>query len=236
MAWQRSNPYVVAEDYDARENEIFFDVRVVRKPSPRWEPLVADCLHNYRSALDHTIWVLTERYGTATARRVFPVHLTRAKYREKLRGDIGRTGRCGAKAIIERFQPYKRGNGGDHNPLWLLHELDRFAKHRILGELVVRFLPYDLGIAAPPASPSVSFDDHIEWVDPNDRNAMTVHVQVFSHPLGEVKVNFAPILGVGLLQPHLNHPGPLPLLRTLQRIGETVPDVLGKLEPICDKP
>jgi hypothetical protein len=231
-----SDPYLVSEEDNPGRNEIFFHVRITRKPSPRWDSLVADCLHNYRSALDHTIWVLTERYGTANGHRTFPINLKQADYRKKLRRDVGETGRCGAKTIIERFQPYKAGNRGDHNSLWLLHELDRFAKHRTLGELIVRFLPYDLDVSGPPEAPSVSFDHHIDLRDPDDRDAMTVHVAVFSHPISEVQVDFMPVLGIGVLQPHLNHPGPLPLAGTLRSIKETVREVLGQLEPICEKP
>jgi hypothetical protein len=105
-----SDPYLVSEEDNPGRNEIFFHVRITRKPSPRWDSLVADCLHNYRSALDHTIWVLTERYGTANGHRTFPINLKQADYRKKLRRDVGETGRCGAKTIIERFQPYKAGN------------------------------------------------------------------------------------------------------------------------------
>ncbi len=235
-AFLASNPYVISEEDDPNRNEIFFHVRITRKPSRRWDSLVADCLHNYRSALDHTIWVLTERHGIANGQRTFPIYLKRAEFRRKLQRDIGKTGRSGAKTVIDRFQPYKAGNGGDHNPLWLLHELDRFAKHRTLGELIVRFLPYNLDLTGPPEAPTVSFDHHVDLLAPDDRGTMTVHVGVFSHAISEVQVDFLPVLGMGLLQPQLNHPGPLPLAGTLRRIGETVRDVLDQLEPICEQP
>lgn len=36
------------------------------------------------------------------------------------------------KAMIERLQPYHRANGGKHDPLFLLHELNNADKHRLL--------------------------------------------------------------------------------------------------------
>jgi len=38
----------------------------------------------------------------------------------------------GAQAIVEGLQPYNRGNGFTTDPLWILHELDRVNKHRLL--------------------------------------------------------------------------------------------------------
>jgi hypothetical protein len=34
--------------------------------------------------------------------------------------------------MIERLQPYKRGNGNRRSPLWLLSELNNADKHRLL--------------------------------------------------------------------------------------------------------
>jgi len=38
-----------------------------------------------------------------------------------------------AQAEIERVQPYHRGSAYDEDPLWWLHELSRFDKHRLLN-------------------------------------------------------------------------------------------------------
>jgi hypothetical protein len=235
-AFENSNTHTVTKEEDPSANEVFFDVRYRRSPPRRWDSLVADCIHNYRSALDHAIWVICDRYGTTNRSRTFPICLKRSEYRDNLRRYVGNTGRCGAKAIIESFQPYKAGRLGDHDPLWLAHELDRFAKHRVLGELVLRFARPDLDVASPPGSPDVAFEYHRDGSGPDDGKTMVVHVRVFSHPIAVVKMHLTPIVGIGLLQPHLNHPGPVPLVRTLIRIGEEVQSVIGELEPVCENP
>lgn len=240
-----SNPYTIREKDDSGPDEVTIRVIPTRKPSALWDSMVADCLHNYRSALDHAVWALTERHGQPTRNRTFPIYLKRTEFRKKYRGDVGDTGRCGAKAVIERFQPYKRGNGGDHSPLWLLHELDRFAKHRRLGELVLHFLDYDLDVIGPPGATEVRFDDHIgggitaagEPVgDPLNGDALQVHIRLFSHAASEVEMYFAAIPSIMLRQPHLAHRGALPLLPVLNLIEVAVRDVLVQLDPICNQP
>jgi hypothetical protein len=44
-----------------------------------------------------------------------------------------------AQAEIEKLQPYHRGNGYKAHPLWLLHDLDRISKHRLLHVAVASF-------------------------------------------------------------------------------------------------
>jgi hypothetical protein len=44
-----------------------------------------------------------------------------------------------AQAIIEGLQPYHRGSSFREHPLWILHELDRINKHRLLHFVVAAF-------------------------------------------------------------------------------------------------
>jgi hypothetical protein len=44
----------------------------------------------------------------------------------------------GAVTDIERLQPYHRGDNAEKTLLWILHELNRDDKHRLLTPVIVR--------------------------------------------------------------------------------------------------
>jgi hypothetical protein len=44
-----------------------------------------------------------------------------------------------AQTVVEGLQPYKRGNDFRSDPLWILHDLDRVSKHRLLHTGVASF-------------------------------------------------------------------------------------------------
>jgi hypothetical protein len=232
-----SEPYTMVERHEPNGFEMRFLVRLTRPPSPRWDAIVADCLHNYRAVLDHTIWALTERHGTPNGRRCFPIYLTRDDFRKHLKREVGDTGRSGAKAVIERFQPYK-GSMGNHDPLWFLHELDRYAKHRRLGGIEPQFVDSAFDVLHPGGE-GVACEGHFDALDRLDgveRYAAAFHVIVRSHAVGEVEVQFTPRLRIMFLQPHLEHRGPVPLLPILASVQRRTREVVEALQPICEQP
>jgi hypothetical protein len=144
------------------------------------------------------------------------------------------TSEYGAKAL----QPYKRGNGGDHDPLWFLHELDRYAKHRSLGGLQPRFVNSVFDVVHPGGE-GVAFEGHfdeMDLLDGVDSYTAAFHVIVRSHAVGEVEVQFTPLLRIMFLQPHLEHRGPVPLLPILAAVQRRTREVVEALQPVCEKP
>jgi hypothetical protein len=114
--------------------------------------IIGDALHNMRSGLDTLAYTLTSAFTKPLPEEIassseFPIF-----------GDEDRKGNTGvgstrfqwglskiqgldpnAQAVIEGLQPYQRGNEFRSDPLWILHELDRFSKHRLLHATVASF-------------------------------------------------------------------------------------------------
>jgi hypothetical protein len=122
--------------------------------------LIGDALHNMRSALDTLAFSLAVSFTKPMTQEVsgtseFPIF-----------GDEDRSGATGvgsghfhqrrrtgdpapgsglaktqgwdprAQAVVEGFQPYHRGVDFRRDPLWVLHDLDRASKHRLLHTTV----------------------------------------------------------------------------------------------------
>lgn len=107
--------------------------------------LIGDCLQSFRSALDHLAFDLASAFTVPMTDDIekdstFPIL-----------SDVDRSGIFGkgphkwvsaqpkvrgmdpaAQAVIERLQPYKRGQSYDADPLWRLGELNNIDKHRVL--------------------------------------------------------------------------------------------------------
>jgi hypothetical protein len=114
--------------------------------------IIGDALHNMRSGLDTLAYALASAFTKPlpeeiASRSEFPIF-----------GDEDRKGNAGAgstlfqgglpkikgwdpsaQTVIEGLQPYQRGNAFRSDPLWILHELDRFSKHRLLHPTVASF-------------------------------------------------------------------------------------------------
>jgi hypothetical protein len=118
--------------------------------------LIGDVLHNLRSALDLLAFALASAYTKPlpeefAERSEFPIFgdedregnrgIGSTRFHERTKKGLP-TARSGlakiagwhpdAQAAVERLQPYQRGNEFRSDPLWLLHELDRVSKHRLL--------------------------------------------------------------------------------------------------------
>ncbi len=114
-------------------------------PKNPFSLLIGECLHSMRSALDNLAFALAVSYTNPLPPAVaekseFPIF-----------GDINGQGGADfnkvrgrkiggmnplAQAEIEGLQPYKRGNGYKSHPLWILHDLDRINKHRLVPVVV----------------------------------------------------------------------------------------------------
>lgn len=113
----------------------------LREPPRRWSALVGDCVHNLRCALDHIVWTLSGGDGTAPNHAEFPIFQDERKYFERTNQGKPKRGSglskiegvnpLAARARIDALQPFTTPHAARH-PLWVLHELDRFDKHRAL--------------------------------------------------------------------------------------------------------
>jgi hypothetical protein len=130
------------------ERRTSFRVADFRRPPPEWGVRIGECVHHYRSALDHLAFqlVLANTRGRLPAKVVkrseFPIFNSGPKFRGKLnRKGVPSSGSGRAKiqdiavpaqAIIESLQPYHRRKKSGARVLWDLHELANIDKHRIL--------------------------------------------------------------------------------------------------------
>jgi hypothetical protein len=128
MAFWESKPYPIVYEYDAKNSKNLFRLKIERRaPVVEWGLIIGDAVHNARSALDYIAWRLA---GSVLADR----HTfcdSSASFDKSARGN--RLSRVHPEAIkaIREFQPYTRPDP-KHSALWLLEELDRRDKHKLL--------------------------------------------------------------------------------------------------------
>lgn len=122
-------------DPDARQYRL---VAVGPPPPLRFSVLAGEIIHHLRSSLDHLVWQLVlANGGTPDRRTEFPISETLSQYKDACgRGKIAGVSKSAA-AIIKALQPYHRGARFQHHPLWVLHEMDRIDKHRLLVTVAV---------------------------------------------------------------------------------------------------
>src|SRR5437773_591427 len=134
--WRKDQARKVSHDLDVRTGK--YVVHTVIDPLPRhWNLILGDCVQNLRSALDHLAFELTTKSQGAIlsedmAKGIeFPIF---GDKRPSKRQWETRVGLIDPKAveIIEKLQPYNRGNSYSDDLLWRLQDLNRFDKHRYI--------------------------------------------------------------------------------------------------------
>jgi hypothetical protein len=156
--WRDAEPYRIFSDFDveARTYHFWIDPEPF-DPGP-FSVLAADCLSNLNTALNYLVFELAvvftrplpddvagdcefpmfgnvDRQGTPVdGARLFGLY-----GRKRIRGLPP-----DAQAIVERLQPYQRGDDFKIHPLWILHELARISRHRFLHAGVVAFAGVNL--------------------------------------------------------------------------------------------
>ena len=132
-------------------------------PADTFSLLIGDALHNLRSALDALAYSFAVAFTKPLPKEIansseFPVfgdedgkgipgvgntmfHQTSKKGDPVPGSGLFKIRGCdpGVQTIIEGLQPYKRGNAFRSHPLWVLHDLDRISKHRLLHTTVAAF-------------------------------------------------------------------------------------------------
>jgi hypothetical protein len=137
------NPYGVVIEDNPQTGERVWHARVSRPIPPEWSPLIGDIVHNLRAALDYVAWQFEAASGTRgdprsiqfpiwdrgapapTTARAVKDHKAKRKRQEDTFG-------LPAMALIERLQPdSRRDRDWILNPLWMLHQLDIWDKHKL---------------------------------------------------------------------------------------------------------
>ena len=137
---------ITAEQHSQRGG--ILRVQDVRRPPPEWGILIGDCVHHYRSALDHLAFQLLVantkgRIPARVAKRSeFPIFNSGPRFRGKFnrKGEpLPGSGWAKIQGIdpeaataIERLQPYHRRKNPCSRALWQLQELANIDKHRLL--------------------------------------------------------------------------------------------------------
>jgi hypothetical protein len=189
----------VAYRYDAeldpQSGKKHIRMKVLNPPPERLRTIIGDCLHNLRSALDNLAYELAvahqggplpEPYDRWSE---FPVFGERPMSTDARKRKIG----CihpKAQVVIRRLQPYQRGERYTLHPLWQLHQLSNFDKHRLPhitllanvagsyfpdspmrpSDLAVRLCPVEEGMVVasytpPPDEPVNEVRTHFNFLD-----------------------------------------------------------------------
>jgi len=132
-------PVIANEDGEFIEEAIKFHLQ---RPLPlRFSVLAGETVHHLRSCFDHLIWQLSSNsYRTSSPNSIeFPVFDSRpsdkseiARYERKVKGINDPQ----VLTAIQCLQPYNAAEPFD-DPLFVIHDMDRFDKHR---ELAIVFM------------------------------------------------------------------------------------------------
>jgi hypothetical protein len=144
------------EDKDYRkvtkfdENFELSSVTVFGPPVPAHiSVLIGEIAHHLRSSLDHLVWALVlENKKKGTPKTEFPIFRTKPEGKEPIAAFERKIEliRSDCAQAIRDLQPYNRTIPTD-DPLWLVFELDRIDKHRLLVSTVAQAHVYHMGDA-----------------------------------------------------------------------------------------
>ena len=192
VVYLQREPYVVSTNPDLDTSSYVIRVNVTEQPPPIIPLVFGDCLQQLRSALDYLAWQLVVANGgipsgTPNAGRPptqFPILYRENKFGIDVAGGVSPE----AIAIIEGLQPYHRpakdGRPVVQDPLYILNDLARRDRHRMVH--VVAFggragdslhFPAE-GIEIPFPPPGLALDDGAEIVVPVESRLLECQVDV----------------------------------------------------------
>jgi hypothetical protein len=147
-AWRSGGGYGV--QFEPQPNSSEQVIRLHAKDTPEVFALViGDALHAMRSGLDHLAYALSEAHtdplDLKVAERIeFPIFGERAMTASERERKIGAMHRDAA-AIIEDLQPHLRIEDYADDPLWVLYDLARIDRHRLLHLTVAQLQTVGVG-------------------------------------------------------------------------------------------
>jgi hypothetical protein len=120
-----------AFDMDAWEWVERFQVR--QQPPLLFGVILGDCLHNLRSALDHTMWQVTLLDGeTPNNSTQFPIASKSEDHFEAMADRCIPGLSADHRALVKKAQPYHAGDKADVQALSVLATLSNIDKHQVV--------------------------------------------------------------------------------------------------------
>jgi hypothetical protein len=147
QAWRNTDPYRLTRQDDAEAQGRYiltYSLEAIQPIPAAWSIRIGELLYTVHSALDHLAYQLAAKnaYPHTPERVTFPIYKKRREFWK--RGSDGRPTRKGSggwalqrvpgeiRQMLLEVQPYKRGDQSPRHPLWLLHQLSNYDKHRSL--------------------------------------------------------------------------------------------------------
>jgi len=137
LVWMDSKPYSISRKCDPQGSR-YSQILEIAKPAPydRWSLIAGDCIHNLRSSLDSLVYAVAIRESGSSPppgydKLQFPITSSAENFAKQTYRLSSISN--GARARIERAQPYNRPHQQLPPLLSLLSELDNLDKHRLLN-------------------------------------------------------------------------------------------------------
>lgn len=153
LAFLENSKYPVMPDEDSKEWQDAVNYHSDLRIPPLFGVLTGEIVHHFRSCLDHVVWHFsTPQYRLEAESAIeFPVYREEpigkdkvARFERKIKGIT----KSSVRDLIMDAQPYKRGSSAADDPICIIHDMDRFDKHR---ELVI--VMGCVGMAFPSDTP-----------------------------------------------------------------------------------
>jgi hypothetical protein len=156
MAFFEASKYPVIPDTNSKEWQDAVSYHADFIIPKRFSVLSGEIVHQLRTCLDHIAW----HFSSAQYRIEFETAIEFPVYRKEpvTKDEIGRyerkvKGITNSKvlSLIRKMQPYQRGSDAESDPLCIVHDMDRFDKHRELAIISARAnvaVPLSVGIDA----------------------------------------------------------------------------------------
>jgi hypothetical protein len=138
IAFFELSKYPVLPNPDCKEWQEAVDYHRDLIIPKRFSVLSGEIVHHLRSCLDHIVW----HFSSLQYRRDFenaiefpiwreePITTKEiSRYERKIEGVTNPT----VRKLIGDYQPYKRGCDSEDDPICIVHDMDRFDKHRELA-------------------------------------------------------------------------------------------------------
>ena len=126
-----ANPYSFIVQENPQSPYYLIRSKINHTPPIEWSAIIGDFAHNARSALNLLVYQLSSLPIAERTFVQFPVYDTEAAYLKRKDHDLG--GVCAKhRAMIERYQPYQRGNDFASDPLCILADINNADKHRVI--------------------------------------------------------------------------------------------------------
>jgi hypothetical protein len=135
--WLKRKTHRIVEEIDDQADVKQILLVADEQPPLRLSLIAGDAIQNMRSALDHLVVELaTAEYGGPLPHEIesklaFPITTCRDKFRAARKRSRLTCVPARAQAVIQRLQPYRRGDYRT-DLLWVLQELSNIDKHRRL--------------------------------------------------------------------------------------------------------